>query len=125
MKSFSFFVLTMVVCISFSACSKKSVLSDQSPTLSQPGIFQCIPVVLTIADKQIFSMLEYNTKTSESRLLNAASFADKSTGQQGNLIGWVPLTGLQQAAQNLATQIQSQQAARATNSPTPAKSGDQ
>jgi len=125
MKLFNFFLLSLVVSFSLSACSKKSVPSDQSSTLSQSGTFQCVPVVLTIADKQVFSVLEYNTKTSESRLLNAASFADKSTGQQGNLIGWVPLTGLQQAVQNLATQIQSQQAARATNSPTPAKSGDQ
>ena len=37
------------------------------------------------------------------------------SGQQGNLIGWVPLTDLQNAVQNLAQQIQAQQSARGTN----------
>ena len=80
------------------------------------GTFQCISTKLTIADKQVDSVVQWNTKTGEARLLNAASFADKSTGQQGNLIGWVPLTDLQQAVQNLASQIQAQQAAKGTNS---------
>ncbi len=79
------------------------------------GTFQCIATKLTIADKQVDSVVQWNTKTGEARLLNAASFADKSTGQQGNLIGWVPLTDLQQAVQNLASQIQAQQAAKGTN----------
>ena len=79
------------------------------------GTYQCISTKITIADKQVDSVVMWNTKTGEARLLNAASFADKSTGQQGNLIGWVPLTDLQQAVQNLATQIQAQQAARGTN----------
>ena len=79
------------------------------------GTFQCISTKLTIADKQVDSVVQWNTKTGEARLLNAASFADKSTGQQGNLIGWVPLTDLQQAVQNLASQIQAQQAAKGPN----------
>jgi hypothetical protein len=71
--------------------------------------FQCISAKITIGDKQVDSVVEWNTKTGEARLLNAASFADKSTGQNGNLIGWVPLVDLQQAVQNLASQIQAQQ----------------
>ena len=79
------------------------------------GTFQCIATKVTIANKDVDSVVQWNTKTGEARLLNAASFADKATGQQGNLIGWVPLTDLQQAVQNLAQQIQAQQAARGTN----------
>ena len=79
------------------------------------GTFQCIATKITIANKDVDSVVQWNTKTGEARLLNAASFADKATGQQGNLIGWVPLTDLQNAVQNLAQQIQAQQAAHGTN----------
>ena len=88
-------------CIALAACNK--------PTAKEEASFQCISAKITIADKQVDSVVQWNTKTGEARLLNAASFADKSTGQQGNLIGWVPLVDLQQAVQNLASQIQAQQ----------------
>ena len=91
------------------ACNDKSTTAVEQPT------FQCISAKITIADKQVDSVVQWNTKTGEARLLNAASFADKATGQNGNLIGWVPLVDLQQAVQNLAQQIQAQQAARGTN----------
>jgi hypothetical protein len=96
-------------CIALTACNEK-------PAAEQPT-FQCISSKITIADKQVDSVVQWNTKTGEARLLNAASFADKSTGQQGNLIGWVPLVDLQQAVQNLAQQIQAQQAAKGSASP--------
>jgi len=99
--------LLAVSCIALAACNDKT-------TVEQPA-FQCISAKITIADKQVDSVVQWNTKTGEARLLNAASFADKSTGQQGNLIGWVPLVDLQQAVQNLAQQIQAQQTARGTN----------
>ncbi len=89
--------------------------NEKSTTAVEPPTFQCISAKITIADKQVDSVVQWNTKTGEARLLNAASFADKSTGQNGNLIGWVPLVDLQQAVQNLAQQIQAQQAARGTN----------
>ena len=101
--------LLAVACISLAACNKQ--------TAEQPS-FQCISAKITIADKQVDSVVQWNTKTGEARLLNAASFADKATGQQGNLIGWVPLVDLQQAVQNLAAQIQAQQnAAKGSASP--------
>ena len=103
-------------CIALAACNK--------PAAKEEASFQCISAKITIADKQVDSVVQWNTKTGEARLLNAASFADKSTGQQGNLIGWVPLVDLQQAVQNLASQIQAQQnAAKAgTNGVSPAAS---
>ena len=100
--------LLAVISLGLAACNK--------PAPEQPS-FQCISAKITIADKQVDSVVQWNTKTGEARLLNAASFADKSTGQQGNLIGWVPLVDLQQAVQNLAAQIQAQQNAKAGASP--------
>jgi hypothetical protein len=117
MKISRYVLLSIFACASLSACAKKVAVEDQ-------GAFHCVSVVITIADKQVNSVVEWNSKTGEARLLNAASFADKSTGQQGNLIGWVPLTDLQQAVQNLASQIQSQQAAKGAKSPSPEKSGE-
>jgi hypothetical protein len=98
--------------LALAACNEKAAV--EQPT------FQCISTKITIADKQVDSVVQWNTKTGEARLLNAASFADKATGQQGNLIGWVPLVDLQQAVQNLAQQIQAQQAAKTGASPAPA-----
>jgi uncharacterized lipoprotein YajG len=95
--------------LALAGCNEKSTTAVEQPT------FQCISAKITIADKQVDSVVQWNTKTGEARLLNAASFADKSTGQNGNLIGWVPLVDLQQAVQNLAQQIQAQQAAHGTN----------
>jgi hypothetical protein len=105
--------LLVLACIGLTACNDKT-------TVEQPA-FQCISAKITIADKQVDSVVEWNTKTGEARLLNAASFADKATGQNGNLIGWVPLVDLQQAVQNLAQQIQAQQAAKGTNAPAAAQ----
>ena len=104
-----------IACLTLAACNKDA--STEQPS------FQCIATKITIADKQVDSAVQWNTKTGEARLLNAASFADKATGQQGNLIGWVPLVDLQQAVQNLASQIQAQQqnAAKAVPSSTPIK----
>lgn len=97
-------------CLALAGCNK--------PAAKEEAPFQCISAKITIADKQVDSVVQWNTKTGEARLLNAASFADKSTGQQGNLIGWVPLVDLQQAVQNLASQIQAQQnAAKGSASP--------
>ena len=100
--------LLAILTLGFAACGQKPV---------EQAAFQCISAKITIADKQVDSVVQWNTKTGEARLLNAASFADKSTGQQGNLIGWVPLVDLQQAVQNLAAQIQAQQNAKAGASP--------
>ncbi len=109
MKFSSLSLVAILSCLGLSACNK-SAPNDQVS-------YQCISAKLTIGDKQVDSVVQWNTKTGEARLLNAASFADKATGQQGNLIGWVPLVDLQQAVQNLASQIQAQQAAKAGASP--------
>jgi hypothetical protein len=86
-----------------------------TPTTEEPTTFQCIAAKITIGDKQVDSVVLWNTKTGEARLLNSASFADKTTGQKGNLIGWVPLLDLQRAVQNLQAQIQEQQQRAAAN----------
>lgn len=63
---------------------------------------------ITIGDKLVATAIEWNAKTGEARMLNAASFADKDTGQKGNLIGWVPLNDLQTAVHDLTQQIKTQ-----------------
>jgi len=110
---FSSIPLLAAASLVLAGCNDKG---NTSTAVTQPT-FQCISAKITIADKQVDSVVQWNSRTGEARLLNAASFADKATGQNGNLIGWVPLVDLQQAVQNLAQQIQAQQAARATNAP--------
>jgi len=121
-------LLLVVATLSLVACKEQTVEEQQAliketvtEQLAAQSVFQCIPAKLTIGEKQVDSVVQWNTKTGEARLLNAASFADKSTGQQGNLIGWVPLVDLNQAVQNLAAQIQSRQTNKAaTPASTPA-----
>jgi hypothetical protein len=114
---FPYSSLALVACtLALAACNKLQEAPATPPPAPEAPTFQAIAAKLTIGDKQVDSVIEWNTKTGEARLLNAASFADKASGQQGNLIGWVPLTDLNQAVQNLATQIQQQQA-KAAGSP--------
>ena len=110
LMKYTLLTLLAAVALVLTGCNEKSTTAS----VEQPT-FQCISAKITIAEKQVDSVVQWNTKTGEARLLNAASFADKATGQNGNLIGWVPLVDLQQAVQNLAQQIQAQQAARGTN----------
>ena len=106
-------LLLATATVALSACNKPQAVVEQP-------VYQAIAAKLTIGDKQVDSVVQWNTKTGEARLLNAASFADKSTGQQGNLIGWIPLQDLQQAVQNLASQIQAAKSS-ATPASTPIK----
>ena len=116
MKFTSSFTLLAAATVGLSACDKQPPAPPAPPAAPQPT-FQAIAAKLTIGGKEVDSVIEWNTSTGDARLLNAASFADKSTGQQGNLIGWVPLGDLQQAVQNLASQIHAQQASKAVPSP--------
>jgi hypothetical protein len=112
--------LCAIACIALASCHKQST----TLTSDKQSSFQCISAVITIADKPVNSVVLWNTGTGEARLLNSASFADKSSGQQGNLIGWVPLTDLQQAVQNLASQIQAQHQANPQPVKSPTKSNE-
>lgn len=88
----NYLVVFLVACfLPLAACNKAP---DQHP-------IQCIAAKVSIGDKQIDSVIQWNDMTGEARLLNAASFSDKSTGKQGSLIGWVPLVDLQQTLRNM------------------------
>ncbi len=114
--------LLLAVLCSLSALRAESTSapepSDKTAAASAQE-FQLAFGKVTIGDKEVSTAIEWNTRTGEARMLNAASFSDKKTGQQGNIIGWVPVVDLQQAVQNLASQIQKQQAepSKQTNSP--------
>lgn len=92
-------------CLILPACKKQ---------VPQQQTIQCIAAKVSIGDKQMDSVIQWNVMSGEARLLNAASFSDKSTGKQGSLIGWVPLVDLQQALRNMPTGVNS---AAATKSP--------
>jgi hypothetical protein len=112
----SLLCLSILLCIGLVSCKKQEASAS-----TQKSLFCCVPAVVTIAGKPVNSVVQWNSATGEARLLNSASFADKATGQQGNLIGWVPLVNLQQAVQNLAAQIQSQRVSQPVASPSKAK----
>jgi hypothetical protein len=71
--------------------------------------WECIAAEVTIGTNSIDTVVRYNKVTGEAQLLNAASFASKATGAQGNVIGWVPLGDLRNAVQEL---VQREQAAQ-------------
>jgi len=76
---------------------------------------------VTIGTNSIDTVVRYNKVTGEAQLLNAASFASKATGAQGNIIGWVPLGELKNAVQELMQREQAaqQQAGAATQPSAP------
>lgn len=89
-------IISCACCLTLAAC-KKQVPEQQS--------IQCIAAKVSIGDKQIDSVIQWNVMTGEARLLNAAFISDNSTGKKGSLIGWVPLVDLQQALRNFPTGV--------------------
>lgn len=71
--------------------------------------YECIAAKVTIGTNSVDTVVRYNKVNGEAQLLNAASFASRATGAQGNIIGWVPLGDLKNAVQEL---MQREQAAQ-------------
>lgn len=98
--------------------------SDKSPSVDVTAApWECIAAEVTIGTNSIDTVVRFNKVTGEAQLLNAASFASKATGAQGNVIGWVPLGDLRSAVQELVQREQAaqQQMPAATPEPTPEK----
>ena len=85
--------------------------------------YECIAAKVTIGTNAIDTVVRFNKVNGEAQLLNAASFASKATGAQGNIIGWVPLGDLKNAVEELVQREQAAQqqmpAATATPEATP------
>ena len=91
--------------IFLSGCSDQS-----SPVVDVTATpWECISAKVTIGTNAIDTVVRFNKVNGEAQLLNAASFASKATGAQGNVIGWVPLGDLRTAVQEL---VQREQAAQ-------------
>jgi hypothetical protein len=71
--------------------------------------YECIAAKVTIGTNAIDTVVRFNKVNGEAQLLNAASFASKATGAQGNIIGWVPLGDLKNAVQELVQREQTMQ----------------
>lgn len=73
--------------------------------------YECIAAKVTIGTNSIDTVVRYNKVNGEAQLLNAASFASRVTGAQGNIVGWVPLGDLKNAVQELMQREQAAQQA--------------
>ena len=97
--------------------------SDTSNTAADvtAAPWECIAAKVTIGTNAIDTVVRFNKVNGEAQLLNAASFASKATGAQGNVIGWVPLGDLRSAVQELVQREQAaqQQMPAAPPEPTP------
>jgi hypothetical protein len=97
--------VTALLALVITSCSDRS-----TPTADATAApWECIAAKVTIGDTSIDTVVRYNKFNGEAQLLNAASFASKATGAQGNIIGWVPLGDLKSAVQEL---MQREQAAQ-------------
>lgn len=99
-----------------------SSCTDQSASVADvtAAPWECIAAKVTIGTNAIDTVVRFNKVNGEAQLLNAASFASKATGAQGNIIGWVPLGDLKNAVQELMQREQAaQQQMPATAEPTP------
>ena len=99
--------------------------TDQSSSAADATAapWECIAAEVTIGTNSIDTVVRFNKVNGEAQLLNAASFASKATGAQGNVVGWVPLGDLRSAVQELVQREQAAQqqmpAAPATPEATP------
>ena len=101
-------ILLPIACVAsvfLAACGQNS-----APVVDETSApYECIAAKVTIGTNSIDTVVRYNKVSGEAQLLNAASFASKATGAQGNVIGWVPLGDLRTAVQEL---VQREQAAQ-------------
>ena len=81
--------------------------------------WECISAKVTIGTNAIDTVVRFNKVNGEAQLLNAASFASKATGAQGNVIGWVPLGDLRSAVQELVQREQAAQQQMPAAAPAP------
>jgi hypothetical protein len=112
--------LAAISVLSLTACSDNS--NPAADATAAP--WECIAAKVTIGTNSIDTVVRFNKVNGEAQLLNAASFASKATGAQGNVIGWVPLGDLRNAVEELVKREQAAQqqmpAATPTPEPTPA-----
>ena len=99
------------------ACEPASKLGDDVTTAP----WECLSAKVTIGTNSIDTVVRYHKFNGEAQFLNSVSFASKTTGAQGNVIGWVPLGDLRPAVQELIQREEAaqQQAPIATPTPTP------
>ena len=109
--------LATISVLGLAACSDNS--NNAADATAAP--WECIAAKVTIGTNSIDTVVRYNKVNGEAQLLNAASFASKATGAQGNIIGWVPLGDLKNAVQELMQREQAaqQQMPDPTPEPTP------
>ena len=105
MEKLFLFSLGLASALGLVACSDSS--NTAADITAVP--WECISAKVTIGTNAIDTVVRYNKVSGEAQLLNAASFASKATGAQGNVIGWVPLGDLRSAVQEL---VQREQAAQ-------------
>ena len=110
--------------ILLSAATISGCGNQPAPTVDVTAApWECISAKVTIGTNSIDTVVRYNKVTGEAQLLNAASFASKATGAQGNIIGWVPLGDLKNAVQELMQREQvAQQQMPAASEPEPSPS---
>ena len=109
-------VLAFISVLNIAACT------DNPPSVDITAApWECIPAKVTVGTNSIDTVVRYNKVNGEAQLLNAASFASRTTGEQGNVIGWVPLGNLRDAVQELVQreQVAQQQMPAPTPEPTP------
>ena len=119
MRKSIFFLIAAGSAVLLPSCTDQS--SSAADATAAP--WECIAAKVTIGTNAIDTVVRYNKVNGEAQLLNAASFASKATGAQGNIIGWVPLGDLKNAVEELVQREQAAQqqmpAAPATPEATP------
>ena len=117
MQKAAFPILALSSILGLTACTDNT--STAIDVTAAPWDF--IAAKVTVGTNSIDTVVRFNKVNGEAQLLNAASFASRTTGEQGNVIGWVPLGNLRDAVQELVQreQVAQQQMPAPTPEPTP------
>jgi hypothetical protein len=97
------------------ACEPASRLQDDA-TIA-PWDF--LSAKVTIGTNSIDTVVRYNKVNGEAQFLNSVSFASRTTGAGGNVIGWVPLGDLRPAVEELIQREETAQRQMPIATPTP------
>jgi len=107
--------LCLVAVLALPACEPASRLQDDA-TIA-PWDF--LSAKVTIGTNSIDTVVRYNKVNGEAQFLNSVSFASRTTGAEGNVIGWVPLGDLRPAVQELIQREETAQRQMPIATPTP------
>lgn len=90
------------------AASALIACQPKGPKSNDDRNFECIAANLTVGGKMLSTVIQWNTKTGTTRIIDSTTSVSK-TGEQNIAVGWIQLGDLQNAVQEMLARQQAKQ----------------